>query len=284
MPTIEDTSRIAQACKRMDAKIVVIDPLMGYIGDANSWKDQEVRQALAPLTKMAEELNVAVLIVRHLNKASSSQSMYRGGGSIGIIGLARVGLLIGKDPDDDNRRVLAGIKSNLGPLPPSLTFSIEYNNDVAFIVWGGLSTHSADALLSIPTSPEERTALDEARDFLRDILAEGAMNAKDVFKKAKEVGIADKTLQRAKKLLAVVSQKLEFKGAWHWMLPPEGGHEMPKVVIQNNDHLGKSLTTLGDEYDHCVASCLLTPGQRELCERAKPCPKQDRRVDEGFCK
>ena len=50
--------------------------------------------------------------------------MYRGGGSIGILGACRTGLLIGAHPDDPERRVLTMTKSNIGPLGPSLSFRV----------------------------------------------------------------------------------------------------------------------------------------------------------------
>ncbi|MDA8103910.1 MAG: AAA family ATPase [Nitrospiraceae bacterium] len=252
-PTIADVEQIANACKEIKAKLVVIDPLMGYLGDANSWKDQDIRRAMAPLVKMAEEQNVAVLVIRHLNKSAASQSMYRGGGSIGFIGLARVGLLIAKDPEDENRRILAGIKSNLAPLPASLSYCIEDHGGIPKIVWGGISNHTADALLSVPTSPEEKTAVDEAKEFLLDILELKAVEANEVIREAKKAAISERTLNRAKKLLGIRSEKSQFGGGWKWTLPGEDCQEMPKVVNKNNGNLGGNLATLGeDEPGHVV--------------------------------
>jgi hypothetical protein len=211
-PTIADVDHIARACDEVGAKLIVIDPLMAYMGDVNSWKDQDIRQGLAPLVRMAEEKNVAVIVIRHLNKSSASQSVYRGGGSIGFIGLARVSLLIAKDPENEDRRILAGIKSNLAPLPPSLSYVIENRGDIPKIAWGGTSSHTADALLAIPQTPEEKSAFDEAKDFLLDVLAEGMVNANEIFREAKRAGISEKTLRRAKRSLAVRSEKSEFGG------------------------------------------------------------------------
>lgn len=79
--TIEDVQALAEACQQVAAKIVVIDPLMAYLpSKRNSWRDQDVRQALAPLARMAEETGVAVIVIRHLNKSGGSSSIYRGGG------------------------------------------------------------------------------------------------------------------------------------------------------------------------------------------------------------
>ena len=84
----------------------------------NSHRDQDVRRALAPLAKLAEDTGAAVLIVRHLNKSSGGNPLYRGG-SIGIIGAARSALLVASHPEDESRRVLATLKAT-SPSPRRL--------------------------------------------------------------------------------------------------------------------------------------------------------------------
>ena len=85
----------------MEARLVVIDPLMAYLDSTvNSWSDQHVRAAFAPLTALAERTGAAILILRHLNKATGMSALHRGGGSIGIVAAARSGLLVAKHPDN----------------------------------------------------------------------------------------------------------------------------------------------------------------------------------------
>jgi len=252
IPTVADILAITQAVKEVGASLVIIDPLMAYLsGNTNSYKDQDMRRALSPLAHMAEVLRVAVVVVRHLNKSGGSQSIYRGGGSIGIIGAARCGLLVGKDPDDENRRILAGIKSNLGKIPESLSFHIEGNDGASKIAWGGTSNHTADKLLSIPASEEERSAIDEAKAFLLDLLSKGSVKVKQIKSFAQGAGISEKTLHRAKRLLSIKTDKAGFSEGWFWTLPkeelPQGGQEDSKVVTQNDDHLGEHLTTFDEK-------------------------------------
>ena len=95
---------------------------------ANS--DQDVRRALAALEKVGERTGAAIVVVRHLNKSVGANPLYRGGGSIGIIGAARCGLLLAPDPDDPERRILAATKGNLGQLPPSLAFRLVEDRDI----------------------------------------------------------------------------------------------------------------------------------------------------------
>ena len=103
--------------------MVIIDPLMAYLGgDVNSHRDQDVRRALAPLARMAEETGAAVILVRHNTKGGGSNALYRGGGSIGIIGAARLGFTFARDPEDEGRVIVACTKANITSTPPSLAY------------------------------------------------------------------------------------------------------------------------------------------------------------------
>ena len=127
LPTLPiDAHYILTAVRLMGACLVVVDPLSAYLGvTINSHRDQDCRRALWPLAKLAEETGAAVVVVRHLNKGNASNPLYRGGGSIGIIGAARLGLLVARDPDNGDRRVLASTKCNLAKLPASLGFALD---------------------------------------------------------------------------------------------------------------------------------------------------------------
>lgn len=212
-----DIPKLERAIRQVQAAIVVIDPIMAFFAsEISSNNDQEVRRALTPLKQMAERTGAAVIIVRHLNKASGSNPLYRGGGSIGIVGAARSGLIVGQHPDNEKLRVLAGQKSNLSLPPESLAYSIETAaNGAARIEYRGVADMSAADLLKAPVDEEERTAIDDAKDFIREALNGRNMAAGQMFRDARAAGIADKTLKRAKAQLRVKSRK---DGAeWVWL-------------------------------------------------------------------
>jgi hypothetical protein len=85
---------------------------------ANS--DQVMRVALAPLAALAARSGASVLLVRQLTKHGGRKALYRGGGSIGIIGAMRTALFLGRCPRQPDRRILAMTKSNIGPTAPAL--------------------------------------------------------------------------------------------------------------------------------------------------------------------
>jgi len=64
-----------------------------------------------------------------------------------------------------------------------------------------------------------QTAKQEAREFLLDRLEAGPRKAEDLLDEAKQEGIVEKTLRRAKKELGVKSRKTS-SGEWLWELPP----------------------------------------------------------------
>ena len=101
----------------------MIDTLNDFL-NCNVLGNQQVTGALRPLRELAEETNVAVVLLRHLVKSGSGGSLLRGGGSVGITAMARSQLKLYRHPDDPNLRVLIQDKCNLGPLSPSLMFEV----------------------------------------------------------------------------------------------------------------------------------------------------------------
>ena len=86
-------------------------------------RDQDVRRCLHRLADAAAAGDWAAVLLRHLTKAGPRKALYRGGGSIGIIGACRVALLLTRDPADEVYRVLAMNKCNLTARPPSLAMA-----------------------------------------------------------------------------------------------------------------------------------------------------------------
>lgn len=236
-------------------RLVLLDPLGAFLpAGINSWNDAAVRGALAPLAAMAERTGAAVWIVAHLNKAASQSAIYRVGGSIGIVAALRSVLVVAKDPDDDDRRVLASLKANLAHMPASLAFTLAAeDNGAVHVGWHGESKLGVEQLLAVRTNAEDRTAIDEAADFVTGILAEGPRWATDVQADAKSLDIAERTLTRAKKRLGVRSQKSGPDGGWLWSLPAEDVQGDAKGAYR------KTLAALGEEspespHDYSVSS------------------------------
>jgi len=246
-----DIPRVEEAIARVGAKVVVIDVLLAYLGsEVNSYRDQDIRLALAPLASSATRCQVAVLVIRHLNKTPGGNPLYRGGGSIGVIGAARAGMLMAADPENPDVRLLAVTKNNLGRPAPTLACRIEDRAGVPRIAWQGESHHTAATLLAT-VSGEEGGALADARDFLLAELNAGPKAARDIERAAEHAGIARRTLWRARKALGVVATKAGFSGGWFWALPEKSaksseGCQVPKLAAFGENTASSEATKAED--------------------------------------
>ncbi len=215
-PTFRDLALIERAIARVEAKLVIFDPFMAYLdSQTNSFRDQDVRAVLAPLARLAERTGAAFFLIRHLNKGGGGHAVYRGGGSIGIIGAARSGLLVGRDPDDAERRVVASTKNNLGMPPASLAYRVIPSASGAPIIqWEGESPHDARALLVGEEASPSEMGVGRACAFLSEALAQGPQPERVIEEHARATGISERTLKRAKKRLGIVSGKAGFSNGW----------------------------------------------------------------------
>ncbi len=221
--------------QRLDAALVVIDPLIAFLRPGTS--DQHVRHAMAALKAVAERTGAAIVVVRHLTKTPGANPLYRGAGSIGIIAAARSGLLLAADPDDPERRILALTKGNLARPPAALAFRLEdvLGATVARIAWDGESPWTATQLLHGPPAAEgaeTRSVIEEARLWLRETLAAGPRLAKELRAEASERGIGRSALYAARKAEGItIAKERTVQGRWFWTLntPAESEDAAPPV-------------------------------------------------------
>ncbi|MGA2617384.1 MAG: AAA family ATPase [Thermoguttaceae bacterium] len=216
-----DVQRIEALIREYQVRLLAIDPLMNFLGgSANNY--QAVQRSLGPLVSMAEQTGVAVVLARHLNQSGGSNPLYRGLGSIGVMGAVRSGLLLAVDPADHERRVLAQTKTNLGAISESLSLRpLEIGEGVA-VEWLGTSPHSAITLLEA-AGGRSRPELDEAMYFLFATLAGGPVLQREVHTAARQEGITPRTLRRAREALGIVSHRDGFGrgGRHYWQLPDD---------------------------------------------------------------
>ena len=206
------------------SRLLVLDPILAFTGSkTDTHKSADVRRALAPLAKIAQNTKCAILAVMHLNKKSTeTNSIYRVTGSLDFAAAARSVLLVGKDPNDPEARILASSKSNLSALPSSLRYRM---SDGGF-AWDGEVDINADSLLDTTNNDGQVAgALAEAEEFLCDILDDGPMPTRQVIREANKAGIKEHTLKRAKKKLRIESKRVgqegdRGRGHWSWILPP----------------------------------------------------------------
>lgn len=170
-----DLHLLEQEIIRVNAKLVYIDPLMAVLdGDKNTYKDNEVRAMLMPLKMLVERHKVSCIIVRHLTKSRGDNPLMAGGGSVAFIGLARTGLMVVRDQEND-QTVLSHIKSNVGKLAPGISYTVvsdeDEGDDRPYVVWGETTEKSGADLLSVPrknTGGNRHAILETLREHAPD--------------------------------------------------------------------------------------------------------------------
>ena len=228
--------------------LVIIDPLVAYIGaGVDLHRANETRTVMAKLADIAEKHGCAILAIRHLAKGGTLKPIYRGLGSIDLAAACRSVLLTGCDPDNPEKRGIVQIKSNLAPIGKSIGFELR---DDGFY-WTGESDLTYQKILSAEDM-DSKSARDEAADFIRDELANGLVEAAQVWRDAEEAGLSKITVKRAKAMLGVITRRQSESGEtrgggkWTWELPRAGVQEnqgyqgYQEGHIEKNDTLDKS--------------------------------------------
>ena len=223
--SLSDVAVLENALGETQAKLVIVDPIQSYLGaKVDLHRSNETRPVMDGLAKVAERHGCAILLLRHLSKQCGGKAIFRGLGSIDLTGAVRSEMLAGSLPDDPESRALIHIKDNIGACGSSLGYSIDGEGRFA---WTGLCDITADQVLDAPSNPQDRSAVEDAREWLNDFLFTGSKEQMECREKSKEAGISYSTLRRAKNVLRVRSYKAAMSGPWLWALP-EGAHEVAK--------------------------------------------------------
>jgi len=219
--------------KALDAlpkcRMIVFDPITAYLGRIDSHKAAEVRSVLSPLAELAAEREVAVSLVNHLNKGTGP-ALTRSMGSIAFIASVRVAWGIVRDEENPARRLMLPIKNNLAPDNlGGLAYEIQATPEgLPVITWDARPVHrDVDEALA-PDQQGDRSERREAREWLRELLGDGPLPAKEIEKLGKESGHSLRTLQRVKNELDVLSHKegIGLTSSWVWSLPtPQEGQK-----------------------------------------------------------
>ncbi len=218
LDTPDGLAELEREIEGRQARLVVIDSVMSFVGARTDvYRPNEVRAVLASLAKLADMFRCVIVAVRHITKSKGGRAIYAGQGSIDLTATARSVLLAGSSAQNACEHALLHIKSNVSVLGPPMGYRV----DESGFPWTGESRLTAADLLAAESASDERAADEEARTFLRELLADGPLAARKVFEEARKAGISEITLRRAKAREGVSVQKVGFQGGakWLWSIP-----------------------------------------------------------------
>jgi hypothetical protein len=199
--------------------LLIIDPPSAYLGSADDHREAEVRAILAPLQQLIEEFNVALLMVKHLNKSEGRNPLSRVNGSVAWVNAARVSWYVGKDPDNPALRLMVRHKVNIVKDPMGLRFSIENCPDIegepGRVVWEPSSINLAAEDVIDKNNAMEPGELERARQFLDVHVTAVGILATDLYTLAEAERISVRTLKRAKERDQTIDV-VQIDRRWWW--------------------------------------------------------------------
>ncbi|WP_235490496.1 AAA family ATPase, partial [Frankia sp. AvcI1] len=227
---------------RHDVALLVVDPLMSVIGsNIDTHKERDTRTALDPLARLADRTGAVVLGIAHFSKASGSDASSLITGSGAFKNVARSIFGFARDQEDGSR-VFSQVKNSLGRDHhdlPSLSYEIsdvvvetaKGDAHVGRFHFSGLSEQSVHEALS---GSRPGYSARDAETWLTEYLTEagGTAPSKEIKEAAKEEGISNKILRKARESLKVVIEQSGFPKVSTWSLAsapvmPSGAHSGP---------------------------------------------------------
>ena len=272
----------AQAERIGDVRLLIVDPVVSAVA-GDSHKNTEVRRALQPLVDLGSYLNAAVLGISHFSKGTGGRDpTERVTGSVAFGAVARVVWVAAKvkaEDGDEDRRILARAKSNIGPDDGGFEYSLEQVEalpgiSASRVLWGNAIDGTARELLTEPDQESddgEDSAKGSAEAFLRETLT-APTPVKALQAEARDAGHSWATVRRASDAIGVVRKKGGMGAGWYWSLP-EGAQKSPKVLTPNDEHLRENMSTFDTSADASIPFDEPLPNTHHRLEGAQETPK-----------
>jgi hypothetical protein len=218
-----------------DVGMVVIDPIANHIAGKDS-NTEEIREAIAPLNKVADDHKTMVFGVRHLTEKDASRGVLAAIlGSSAWVQVPRAVLAVARDNEDPSVRHIQCVAGNrLPPDTPGRMFRIEgvkldgLAEDVTRAVWIGDSSCDVETLLRSSASGREQSRSSTARELVLDTLeaqADRQMESDTLDALvARELGLEAKTVRNIRStlkgegLIGVTAEKDDSGKVLRWLV------------------------------------------------------------------
>jgi len=238
-----------------NVRLVIVDPIVNAVA-GDSHKNTETRRALQPVVDLARRLKAAALGVSHFSKNTSGRDpVERVTGSIAFGAMPRIIFGAAKSTGEDGhtQRLLVRAKSNIGPDGGGFEYQLHQGElphhpgmTASRVEWGKpLEGEARDLLATVEavTDQDERSAVEDAAGFLRELLGDGPVPSKQVRADAEGAGHSWAAIRRAQKGLGVDVVKAGLRGGWEWHLPskvlktPEDAQQNKVSIFGKLEHL-----------------------------------------------
>lgn len=213
-----DADKLRDAIARVPyCRLVVIDPISAFLGSVDSHKNADVRGLLSVLSQIAQTTRVAIVYVSHLNKGAGGP-MARITGSGAFVAAARSGMIVARDTEDPDRRLIFMPKCNLSRETQGVAYRIrqDENEDLPVIQWeSGFIPVNGDVLLD-GGDAHDRGIRRDAKEWLALELHGGPQLVTDLRRSSQQAGHAWRTVERAKQEMGIAARRDGVSRKWRW--------------------------------------------------------------------
>lgn len=232
-----DLRLLREAVVETGARMIIIDPAPNLMdGDMN--KVQDVRRSYGPLMTLAQERDLAIILINHFGKGAGTVGA-KLSGSHAWRDLTRSYLAFASDPET-GERVLTQDKNNYGTGRGSWKFvldsvdvpTVDGDTSVGRVRFLGASEVTVGDLINRDALAEEdQEDRNAAQQFVYDFLVNTETQeakAGAVIKAGAAEGFSTneiKDARRRSKNPRILSVKSSFGAGWVWQIDSEGGNE-----------------------------------------------------------
>jgi hypothetical protein len=188
-----------------DCKLAIVDDLARFVRDGLGKVTRgDLMLALERLRCIAAECHVALIVVWRLERIGRATARYLET----FLPAAAMAWLVGNDPYRPQQRWVVSLKNHFGPPPEPMAFHIADNR----VVWDEPpSSVPADVMAAFVRKSDRR-------------LADGPVEANELFADAEAFGFSRRTVRRALVDLGLKPKKLGNDGPWCWSVGSGGQH------------------------------------------------------------
>lgn len=215
--------------------LIVVDAWLDTVSGAQQVRDpQQARQALHPWKEVAQSKNAAVLLLTHTNRTSTANARDKYGATGELRKKARMTLFAQADRDNEGQLLIGPEKANSAGKVDATRFSITAqryfeateDDDGCIPLLSSLGTSGQTMRKHLSDIHAEDTGEDVeegtfAARWLREYLEQEGPEAesRELKREAVKAGIPERTLQRARRSLAVEISYAGSPPKTKWSLP-----------------------------------------------------------------
>lgn len=226
----DDLIRLEAALDKWRPALVVFDPYAKFSENININNANEVGRSLRPLSAIFERRNITCVLVAHTKKGAVTQAIEGLSGSIQVSAIVRSVVGIYRNPKKrptatESHGLWTHVKHNNSPQGESVEFTVTNGEDnFSRFAWGNLVGTSAQDIATGQSGggggngyggDSSGGATEAATEFLAGMFesagnGSGELSAADVQRLAREMGISQATLHRARTKMKVECKRVGF--------------------------------------------------------------------------